>query len=113
MNGMRMPGVSAGSNQAAGKPTWTAQVSWPSGDAAAGARMPARTARKSTRSPSKRFMIGVLSEIVPSWRLRATRRKLNASRWDREREGRAHAQLTRDPDPAAVEFDELPTERQP
>ena len=68
MNGMRIPVASAGSNQAAGNPTWTAQVSWPSGGAAAGARTPAKTTRKSTMSPSNRFMIGVLPEIVPEGR---------------------------------------------
>src|SRR3954453_8213611 len=63
MKGVRMPGVSAGSNQVGASDTWIAQVSWPCGSpakascgaatAAAPAAAPARISRRVIPKPSR------------------------------------------------------------
>src|SRR4051794_26437542 len=63
MKGVRMPGVSAGSNQVGASDTWIAQVSWPCGTpakasrgaetAAAPAAAPARISRRVIPKPSR------------------------------------------------------------
>src|SRR5215831_18434186 len=52
MNGVTIPGVSAGSNHVGASETWTPQVTWPSGAAAAGPAAAPEIAR--TRAVTER-----------------------------------------------------------
>src|SRR3954469_12612817 len=52
MKGVRMPGVSAGSNQVGASDTWIAQVSWPCGSPAKASRG-AKTAAAPTAAPAR------------------------------------------------------------
>src|SRR5262245_1882509 len=53
MNGVTIPGVSAGSNHVGASEMWTPQVIWPSGAAAAGAATSAEISR--TRTVAERW----------------------------------------------------------
>src|SRR5262245_54407769 len=59
MNGVMMPGVSAGSNQVGASETWTPQVSCPSGPAALARRgAPAATTKAANANASRRVTAG-------------------------------------------------------
>src|SRR5215471_11464101 len=63
MNGVTIPGVSAGSNHVGASEMWTSQVTWPSGAAAAGA--PAVIEISSTRTVTERR--GLIHEPPAGW----------------------------------------------
>src|SRR5438094_7194608 len=61
MNGVTIPGVSAGSNHVGASEMWTPQVSWPSGVGAAGTTAPAEISR--TRTVTERR--GLIMSLQP------------------------------------------------
>src|SRR5262245_61699836 len=56
MNGVMIPGVSAGSNHVGAMVTWTPQVSWPSGAASVGPATP--TSVRNTRVATRTWRMG-------------------------------------------------------
>src|SRR2546428_13082108 len=61
MNGVTIPGVSAGSNHVGASEMWTPQVTWPSGAAAAGTAAAAEISR--TRTGTERR--GLIMSLPP------------------------------------------------
>src|SRR5437867_12060444 len=61
MNGVTIPGVSAGSNHVGASEMWTPQVTWPSGAAAAGTAAAAEISR--TRTVTERR--GLIMSLQP------------------------------------------------
>jgi hypothetical protein len=53
MNGVTIPGVSAGSNHVGASEMWTPQVTWPSGAAAAGTAAVVEISRMRTMTERK------------------------------------------------------------
>src|SRR5438552_18695177 len=59
MNGVTMPGVSAGSNHVGASETWTPQVIWPSGAAAAGSAPTAKIIRTRTATERRNLIMSL------------------------------------------------------
>src|SRR5206468_1646576 len=59
MNGVTIPGVSAGSNHVGASEMWTPQVTWPSGAAAAGTAATAEISRTRTVPERRGFIMSL------------------------------------------------------
>src|SRR2546430_5358352 len=59
MNGVTIPGVSAGSNHVGASEMWTPQVTWPSGAAAAGTAAAAEISRTRTVTKRRGFIMSL------------------------------------------------------
>src|SRR5204863_1449509 len=65
MNGVTIPGVSAGSNHVGASEMWTPQVTWPSGAAAAGPAAAAEISRTRTVTERRGLIMSLQPRSAP------------------------------------------------